>query len=100
MRNEIKVSIDATKLDTIDRVEKAKRVAGQLKKIVNSIEFAEYIMKMPTDHKIGETSEWANKTNIEILRHIQSGKEEWNSEVDNEIDLIGKVFRVIRILVS
>ena len=87
-QQETKVSIDSKNLNTARRRAKAQRVAKQFHKIINSMEFAEEIMKMNEDWRVGETSHLKNLTNIEILRLIRSGKEEWNGIVDYEIDLL------------
>jgi hypothetical protein len=84
----VNVNILVDNLDTADRRKKAIEAAHCLELIINSTQFADMIISMPDDWRLGETSFFKDLTNFEILEYIISGKEEWHNEVDNEIDMI------------
>ena len=84
------VKIDTTKLDTSFRRNKANIAANHMLKIAQSDQFRDMIINMDRERWLkGESrnSKFINLSNQQIYNLIQSGKEEWNDEVDYEIDL-------------
>ena len=82
------VKIDVTKLNTEARANKALRAGAEMLKVYRSDKFKELILLMPPEYKLGETSKFKYYTNYEIYTLLMSGQEEWNNELDYEIDLL------------
>lgn len=86
----IKIKIDVTRLDTKDRRDKLLHVAREMHQIMNSRIFMDSMMKIK---KTGERSEWKNKSNAEIYKHIMSGSEVLTPEKDGVIEFAVDDFR-------
>lgn len=84
----VKVRISDENLNTVWRQKRAKTAASHLEVILNSEQFKTEILSMPQKWRIGETSKYKSASNKAILDLILAGKEEWNDDQDNEIDLI------------
>jgi len=82
------VRVSSENLDSDYRKEKAITAAASLQKIINHPKFKELIMAMPESHRRTEISQYKHAPNEEIYRMIMLGKEEWNDDVDYEIDLV------------
>lgn len=89
----ITVTINAKNLDTPFRRQKAKEAARALEKIVNAPRFKELILAMPDSHRVTESSKYRYTPNDQIYHMLATGKEEWNTEIDYEMDLIVDDYR-------
>lgn len=84
----IKVRIDTTNLDTDYRVQKARQAGDALYKIINSDAFKREILAMSDEWRQGEESQYKKMGTHDLYHFIISGKEEWNKDDDNELDLL------------
>lgn len=84
-----KINLNKKLLNNSIRKEKAQICADRLLFIMKHDKFKDAFLNMPRDYWLqGETSKLKNLSNLEIYNLLMSGKEEWNNEVDYEIDLI------------
>jgi hypothetical protein len=79
-----KITIDASKMDTLERREKIQTVAGELHTVINSRIFMDEVMKMRTH---GERSKLKDLSNREIYDLLMKGAETLDPEVDYEWDI-------------
>lgn len=81
----LKINIDGSPLNTVERRKKAKLVAEEMAVILNHPSFNERILKMKYH---GERSKWKDAPLEGILIHIRAAAEVLDPEVDYELDLI------------
>tara|TARA_Y100000296_G_C5180060_1_gene263712 strand:+ start:32042 stop:32659 length:618 start_codon:yes stop_codon:yes gene_type:complete len=75
----------------LDRDKKRLRQAALIiEQVVNHPQFKDEILKA---NFFGETSQFKNKTNLEIYKHIISGSESLKPEIDNEADILQGAFK-------
>lgn len=82
------VSISEKNLNTKYRQEKALLAAKKVFSIANSNFYENAMLNMPEKYRTNEVGHLKHVSNEELYKLFKSGKEEWNDEVDNEIDLI------------
>ena len=85
----LKIKIDYSSNFTPNEISKLIRCEGNLEKIVNSTLFKQEFLRADFS---GETSQWKNKTNLEIFEHFMSGAETLQPEIDNEADIFIDIF--------
>lgn len=84
----IKVKIDASKMNTPARRQKAVTAAEHLEIILNSKEFKEKILNMPPRWRRGSTGPFKHKSNREIYEAIMGAKETfWGKKADKVLHL-------------
>ena len=89
MRKIEKINLNKKLLNSEARKEKAQICADRLLEIFKSDRFREEIIRMDRNVWLqGETGKLKDMSNMQIYELLMSGKEEWNNEVDYEIDLI------------
>lgn len=78
------VNIDASKLDTQERIDKMTQVAIEMHRVLNSKIFMDGVLRMK---KHGERSKYINYSNTEIYQMIMKGAEVLDPVVDYELDI-------------
>jgi hypothetical protein len=84
----MKINIDSSNLNTEERILKAQSVATEIYTVINSKEFEDKIKCMPDIWRHGETSHLKTLSPDDLYEFLMRGSEEWNNEVDYEMDLI------------
>ena len=79
-----KIFIDASKLDTQDRIDKINDVAMEMHTVINSKYFMDQVMLMRTH---GERSRFKDLSNREIYNILKAGSEEINPGEDYKWDI-------------
>ena len=74
----LKVKINADKMDTRKRRERAVSLQREMEKVLNSDVFKAQVLKMP--HMAGELSHLKELTRLEIYEYLMAGKEWYNEE--------------------
>jgi len=91
-----KINLSKKLLNTEVRKKKAQICADRLLEIMRSDEFKHEILNMDRNYWLqgeAKSSPFYKKSNEEIYKFLMSGAEEWNNEVDYEIDLIVDDYR-------
>ena len=78
------IKIDASKIDSQERLDKINRVQEEMHTILNSSIFRDQVYKMK---KHGERSKYKNYTNAQIYALLMEGSEEHSPGVDYEWDI-------------
>jgi len=89
----LKANINAKGVYSASILNKITKSAELFETIVNSAEFKDMIVNMPDKWRIGESSKYKNKSGLELYNHILSGKEERDTEIDYEADIIVDEYR-------
>lgn len=91
-----KITIDASRLDTQERIDKINDVAIEMHTVVNSRLFMDAVLRM---NKKGERSVYKDLSNAEVYKMIMEGSEILDPVKDHELDIfIDDFFSMKRII--
>lgn len=91
-----KINIDASKIDSQERLDKINNVALEMHTVINSSIFRDKIYVMD---KSGETSKYKDVSNSEVYQMIMKGAEVLDPQVDYEMDIfIDDYFSLKRVI--
>lgn len=90
------INIDASKIGSQERKDKLAIVAQEMHRVINSTLFRDKIMQIK---KQGELSKFKNQPNSLIYKHIMSGQEVLDDELDYELDIfVNNYFSLKRVI--
>lgn len=81
----VRLRIDSSRMDTMERRLKLATVAEEMHQVLNSTFFRDKVLQIK---KWGERSPWKDKSNMEVYQKIMSGAEVLSPKPDKELFII------------